>query len=89
MIDIQNQADTRKIPLNKVGVRGLRYPVKVLDKKNKVQTTTATADLFVNLPHHYKGTHMSRFVEIFHAHHGDLSMKGLEWIFLWLGEALM
>ncbi|NLM00038.1 MAG: GTP cyclohydrolase I FolE2 [Treponema sp.] len=76
MIDIQNQADNREIPLQKVGVRGLRYPVKVLDKKNKVQTTTANADLFVNLPHHYKGTHMSRFVEIFHAHHRDLSMKG-------------
>lgn len=75
MIDIQNQTDDREIPLNKVGVRGLRYPVKVLDRKNKFQVTTATADLFVDLPKHYKGTHMSRFVEIFHANHGHLSMK--------------
>lgn len=75
MIDIQNQEDTRDIPLEKVGVRGLKYPIKVLDRINKTQTTTATADLFVNLPHHYKGTHMSRFVEVFHAYHGDLSMK--------------
>ena len=75
MIDIQNQQDDREIPLQKVGVKGLRYPVKVLDKKNQVQCTTATVDLFVNLPHHYKGTHMSRFIEIFHSHHTDISMK--------------
>ena len=60
MIDIQNQQDDREIPLQKVGVKGLSYPVKVLDKKNQVQCTTATVDLFVNLPHHYKGTHMSQ-----------------------------
>lgn len=75
MIDIQNQEDTRDIPLQKVGVKGLRYPVQVLDKQKKRQTTTATADLFVNLPHHFKGTHMSRFIEIFHAYHSDLTMK--------------
>ncbi|MBE6349304.1 MAG: GTP cyclohydrolase I FolE2 [Spirochaetaceae bacterium] len=75
MRDIQNERDTRDIPLQKVGVRGLHYPVRVLDKDHKTQNTTATADLFVNLPHHFKGTHMSRFVEIFHAYHTDLSMK--------------
>lgn len=75
MRDIQNERDTRDIPLQKVGVRGLYYPVRVLDKNHKTQSTTAKADLFVNLPHHFKGTHMSRFVEIFHAYHTDLSMK--------------
>lgn len=75
MRDIQNERDEREIPLQKVGVKGLQYPVKVLDKAHKTQMTTATADLFVNLPHHYKGTHMSRFIEIFHSYHGDLSMK--------------
>ncbi|MFA6937626.1 MAG: GTP cyclohydrolase FolE2 [Treponema sp.] len=75
MIDVQNTPDTRDIPLQKVGVKGLKYPVKVLDKINGTQDTTATVDLFVNLPHHYKGTHMSRFIEIFHNHHSDLSMK--------------
>lgn len=75
MIDIQNQQDNRDIPLQKVGVRGLQYPIQVLDKLNKVQQTTACVDLFVNLPHHFKGTHMSRFIEIFHAYHTDLSMK--------------
>ena len=72
MIDIQNQQDDREIPLQKVGVKGLSYPVKVLDKKNHFQSTTALVDLFVNLPHHYKGTHMSRFIEIFHYHHTDI-----------------
>ena len=72
MKDIQNQNDNRKIPLQKVGVKGLEYPIVVLDKKNKTQNTTCSADLFVNLPHHFKGTHMSRFIEIFHKYHKDL-----------------
>ena len=75
MKDIQNQNDNRKIPLQKVGVKGLEYPIVVLDKKNKTQNTSCNADLFVNLPHHFKGTHMSRFIEIFHKYHKDLSMK--------------
>ena len=75
MIDIQSEQDNRDVPLQKVGVKGLRYPIQVLDKKKKRQATTATVDLFVNLPHHFKGTHMSRFIEIFHTYHSDLSMK--------------
>ena len=55
MRDIQNEIDTRDIPLQKVGVKGVKYPVLVLARVNKTQTTTATADLFVNLPHHFKG----------------------------------
>ena len=75
MLDIQNQHDNRDVPLKKVGVKGVRYPVQVLDKKNKIQRTSAVADLFVNLPHNFKGTHMSRFIEIFHKYHTDVSMK--------------
>jgi GTP cyclohydrolase I len=74
MIDVQNSPDTRDIPLTKVGVKGLEYPVTVLDRVNKIQHTTARADLFADLPRHFKGTHMSRFVEIFHRHRKDLSM---------------
>jgi GTP cyclohydrolase I len=73
--DVQNQADDREIPLTKVGVKGLEYPIQVLDKVKKVQHTTARVDLFANLPHQFKGTHMSRFVEIFHRHRADLSMR--------------
>ncbi len=75
MIDVQNTQDTREIPLQKVGVKDLHYPVKVLDRSCGYQQTTASVDLFVNLPHHYKGTHMSRFVEIFHRHKDSLGMK--------------
>jgi len=74
MPDVQNQADSREIPLTKVGVKGLEYPIRVLDKIKKVQHTAAKVDLFANLPHHFKGTHMSRFVEIFHRYSEDLSM---------------
>ena len=75
MIDIQNSVDEREIPLKKVGVRNGEYPVAVLDKKNKIQNTTATLDLFVNLPHHFKGTHMSRFIEVFHKYRKDISIN--------------
>ena len=75
MLDVQNTPDTREIPLQKVGVKNLQYPVQVLDRENGLQQTTASVDLFVNLPHEYKGTHMSRFVEIFHRHHQNLGMR--------------
>lgn len=74
MIDIQSEQDTRAVPLQKVGVKGVKYPVTVLDKTAKKQHTTASVDLFVNLPHNYKGTHMSRFIEVFHKYHQDISM---------------
>ncbi len=74
MRDIQSEQDTRAVPLQKVGVKGVHYPVTVLDKNAKQQHTTATVDLYVNLPHNYKGTHMSRFIEVFHKYHSDISM---------------
>ena len=73
--NIQNTQDTREIPLKKVGISDLEYPVQVLDKNRGKQQTTAVVNLFVNLPHHYKGTHMSRFIETFHRHHTNLGMK--------------
>ena len=75
MIDIQNTEDKREVPLKKVGVRNVEYPVCVLDKKHKIQNTTARVDLFVNLPHHFKGTHMSRFIEVFHKYREDISIN--------------
>ncbi len=75
MVDIQSEADNRDVPLQKVGIRGLEYPITVLDKASRTQATSAVVDLFVNLPHHFKGTHMSRFIEIFHKYHADLSMR--------------
>lgn len=74
MRDIQNEIDTREVPLQKVGVKNVNYPVTVLDKSQKMQSTTASVNLFVNLPHKFKGTHMSRFIEVFHKYHKDISM---------------
>ena len=75
MVDIQNTADTREVPLEKVGVKNVKYPLQVLDKANSVQNTTASVNLFVNLPHNFKGTHMSRFIQVFHKYHKDISMN--------------
>ena len=68
MPDIQNEEDTRAVPLEKVGIKNLEYPITVLDKLNGKQQTVAFADLFVNLPQNRKGTHMSRFVEVFNSY---------------------
>ena len=74
MLDIQNMRDDRNVPIRKVGVKGLRYPIVLLDKANTVQHTTALVNLHADLPHDFKGTHMSRFIEVFDAHRRDLSM---------------
>ena len=62
--DTQNQKDTREIPIDKVGVKNLRFPIVVMDKEKDVQHTIATIAMTVDLPMEFKGTHMSRFVEI-------------------------
>jgi len=77
MKDIQNQRDFRNIPIDKVGIKNLRYPITVLDRKNTVQNTVATINMYVDLPHEYKGTHMSRFVEILHLLRPEISMQGI------------
>lgn len=64
MRDIQNERDDRNIAIDKVGVKDIRYPITVRDKAQGVQRTVATINMYVNLPHQYKGTHMSRFVEL-------------------------
>ena len=75
MKDVQNSRDGRKIPIDKVGIKGLHYPVTVLDRANNSQDTTALINMYVNLPHNFKGTHMSRFVEILNDHHGRVSVE--------------
>ncbi len=62
--DVQNSTDTRHLSINKVGIRGIRYPIKVSDRSGSEHHTIATFNMYVNLPHNLKGTHMSRFVEI-------------------------
>jgi len=62
--DIQGRADTRGITIDKVGVRGLRHPLRVLDRSGEIQHSIGRIDLYVDLPAENKGTHMSRFVEL-------------------------
>ena len=75
MKDVQNQIDRRNIPLDKVGIKNLRYPITVLDRKNKLQHTVAQINMYVDLPHKNKGTHMSRFVEMLHLFRPEVSLK--------------
>ena len=77
MVDVQSFKDDRNVAIQKVGVKGLRYPITLLDKAEKYQHTTATVNLFADLPHDFKGTHMSRFIEIFEEYRSDLSMPNV------------
>ena len=65
--DVQGRADTRQLPINRVGIKDIRHPVRVKDRSAGEQHTIATFNMYVGLPHNFKGTHMSRFVEILHA----------------------
>jgi len=75
LVDIQNLPDDRNVRIKKVGVKDIRYPITVRDKKNGIQHTVASVNMFVDLPHNFKGTHMSRFVEILNAYRGDIAIR--------------
>lgn len=75
MDDIQNHQDNRWIPIDRVGVCDLRYPIVVLDRENQEQSTTAKISMSVNLPQQFKGTHMSRFIEVLNEHRGEITMR--------------
>jgi GTP cyclohydrolase I len=66
--DKQSERDHRELPIDKVGVRGLRFPIQIRDKAHSLQNTVATIGMFVDLPKEFKGTHMSRFIEVLNAH---------------------
>jgi GTP cyclohydrolase IB len=78
--DTQSQPDYRKVDIDKVGVKDIRYPIVVLDKKNEVQHTIASINMYVDLPHQFKGTHMSRFVEILNEHRKEITVKNFSTI---------
>jgi GTP cyclohydrolase I len=79
MVDVQNYEDDRNIPIDQVGVSDLRYPITVMDPKRKdgKQETVANLSMTVSLPHHFKGTHMSRFIEVLNEHRGEVTMRTL------------
>ena len=63
MPDMQKRPDHRRIPIAKVGVKDISYPIVVMDKNRSIQHTVARVNMYVDLPHQFKGTHMSRFVK--------------------------
>ena len=75
--DKQSERDTRELRIDKVGVRGLRFPIQVRDKLRSVQNTVATIGMFVDLPKEFKGTHMSRFVEVLNAHGNVIHVENI------------
>ena len=76
--DVQNRKDTRHIPINKVGIKDIRHPVRILDRSGGEQHTIANFNMYVNLPHNFKGTHMSRFVEILNNHEREISVASFK-----------
>jgi len=75
--DMQSRPDYRELRIDKVGVRGLRFPIQVRDKARSVQNTVATIGMFVDLPKEFKGTHMSRFVEALNEHGSVIHVENI------------
>ena len=76
--DIQSSKDNRHIPIDKVGIKDIRHPVVVSDRSGREQHTVANFNMYVNLPEKYKGTHMSRFVEILNNHEYEITVQSFK-----------
>ncbi len=88
MEDVQNRHDDREVAIDQVGVSDLRCPITVLDQNQGKQQTVARLSLSVSLPHHFKGTHMSRFVEVLERHRGELTLRTMPSLLAELRERL-
>ena len=73
--DVQGRPDTRRIPIDRVGIKDIYHPVRVKDRSGGEQHTIANFNMYVHLPHNFKGTHMSRFVEILNEHEREISVE--------------
>jgi GTP cyclohydrolase I len=78
MADVQSTPDVRHLAIDKVGIKAIRHPIKVADKNGGVQHTIALFNMYVHLPHNFKGTHMSRFVEILNGYEREISVESFE-----------
>ena len=76
--DVQGSPDTRNLAIDKVGIKDIRYPVRVSDRSAGEQHTIANFNMYVELPHSFKGTHMSRFVEVLSSQEGEISVKSFK-----------
>lgn len=84
--DKQSERDDRELRIDKVGVRGLKFPIQVRDRAFSVQNTIATIGMFVDLPKEFKGTHMSRFLEVLNAHGNMVHVENIEEILFAMQE---
>ena len=78
--DVQSDPDSRRLAIDKVGIKAIRHPVRILERGSterspRAQHTVATFSMYVGLPHHFKGTHMSRFVEILEAQEREITVE--------------
>lgn len=76
--DVQSSADDRRIAIDKVGIKRIRHPVRIKDRSGIEQHTVATFAMYVYLPHHFKGTHMSRFVAILNGHEREIGVESFK-----------
>jgi GTP cyclohydrolase I len=88
MNDVQKETAKHSVDIDKVGVKGVKYPIVVLDKKNKNQSTVATINMYVDLPRSFRGTHMSRFIEILDHHKGRMTFHNISPILSEMKEKL-
>ena len=86
--DKQSERDHRELRIDKVGVRGLRFPIQIRDKAHSLQNTVATIGMFVDLPKEFKGTHMSRFIEVLNAHGRVVHVENIEEILFAMQQKL-
>lgn len=75
--DVQATPDSRKLAIDQVGIKAIRHPVRIMERSGGVQHTIALFNMYVGLPHHFKGTHMSRFVEVLNEYRGEVTMRTL------------
>jgi len=76
--DVQNTPDNRHLDIDKVGIKAIKHPIVVKDRSGIIQHTNATFSMYVHLPHNFKGTHMSRFVEILNENQREISVESFE-----------
>jgi len=88
MPDVQSIADTRHLAIDKVGIKDIKYPVRVKDRSGREQNTIANFNMYVNLPHNFKGTHMSRFVEILNEHEYEITVESFKHMLVEMTERL-
>jgi len=86
--DIQSSADTRRLAIDKVGIKDIRHPVRIKDRSQGEQHTIAQFNMYVELPHNFKGTHMSRFVEILNNHEPEISVDSFKEMLVEMADKL-